>query len=171
MRPEKATIVSDVKDRLAASPFAIIADYSGMQVKHFEELRTRLASAGSQCHVVKNSFVKRAAKELGLPDLNDALAGQTAVVTGESDICAAAKILKTFAAEFQKPVVRGGILDNAVLSIEQVSALAELPSKDVLQGQLLGVFLAPATKFVRVLNEPGASLARLLKAKAEKEAA
>jgi large subunit ribosomal protein L10 len=171
MRPEKATIVSDVKDRLAASPFAIIADYSGMQVKHFEELRTRLAAAGSQCHVVKNSFVKRAAKELGMPDLNDALAGQTAVVTGESDICAAAKILKTFAAEFQKPTVRGGILDNAVLTVEQVGALAELPAKDVLQGQLLGVLLAPATKLVRVLNEPGASLARLLKAKAEKEAA
>lgn len=169
MRPEKASIVADVQAKLKKSPFLLIADYSGMQVKHFEELRARLAGVGAECHVVKNSFLKRAAKDLGLPELNGALAGQTAMITGESDICAAAKVLKTFVAEFEKPPVRAGILDNAVLSADQVKALADLPSKEVLQAKLLGLLLAPATKLVRVLNEPGASLARLLKAKAEKE--
>lgn len=167
MRPEKTTIVSDVKERIQNSPFLLIADYSGMQVKHFEELRTRLAGAGANIQVVKNSFVKIAAKEAGLPELNGALTGQTAIVTGESDIAAAAKILKTFVAEFQRPPVKAGILDNAVLSAEQVAAIAELPSRDVLLAQLLGVLLAPATKLVRTLNEPGASLARVLKAKAD----
>jgi len=169
MRPEKASIVADVQEHLKKSPFAIVADFSGMKVKHFEELRTRLGAAGAKCQVVKNSFIKRAMAELGLPKLNGALAGQTAIVTGESDICAAAKILKTFAAEFEKPVIKAGVLDNAALSADQVKALADLPSKDVLQATLLGLLLAPATRLVRVLNEPGASLARLLQAKADKE--
>jgi large subunit ribosomal protein L10 len=169
MRPEKSIIVADVQARLEKSPFVILTEYAGMKVEHFEELRTRLAGAGAECHVVKNTFIKRAASNLGLPELNGALAGQTAVVTGESDICAAAKILKTFASEFEKPVIKAGVLDNAVLSAEQVRALADLPSREVLQAQLLGLLLAPATRLVRVLNEPGASLARLLKAKAEKE--
>lgn len=167
MRPEKATIVSDVQAKLQKSPFVLIADYGGMQVKHFEELRSRLGGAGAEIHVVKNSFIKRAIKDLGLPDLNGALTGQTAMITGEQDICSAAKILKTFVAEFEKPPVRAGILDNAILSADQVKALADLPSKEVLQAKLLGLLLAPATKLVRVLNEPGSSLARVLKAKAE----
>lgn len=171
MRPEKATIVADVQAKLQQSPFLLIADYSGMQVKHFEELRTRLSAVGAEIHVVKNTFVKRAVKELGLPELNGALTGQTAMVTGENDICAAAKVLKTFVAEFQKPPVRAGILDNALLTADQVQALADLPSREVLQATLLGLLLAPATRLVRVLNEPGASLARVLKAKAEAQTA
>jgi large subunit ribosomal protein L10 len=171
MRPEKTTIVADFQARLSKSPFAIVADYSGMKVKHFEELRTRLAGAGAACHVVKNTFVKRAMAELGMPTFNGALSGQTAIITGEADICAAAKILKTFAAEFEKPVLKAGILDNELLSADQLRSLADLPSKEALQAQLLGLLLAPATRMVRVLAEPGTSLARLLKAKAEKEGA
>jgi len=167
MRPEKATIVADVQAKLKKSPFLLIADYSGMKVKHFEELRSRLAGVGAECHVVKNTFAKRAIKDLGLPELNSALSGQTAMITGESDICAAAKVLKAFVAEFEKPPVRAGILDNVLLSAEQVKALADLPSKEVLQATLLALLLAPATSLVRVLNEPGASLARVLKAKAD----
>lgn len=167
MRPEKSTIVADVQAKLQNSPFLLIADYSGMQVKHFEELRTRLAGVGAECHVVKNSFIKRAVKELGLPELNGALAGQTAMITGEKDVAAAAKVLKTFVAEFTKPPVKAGILDNAILTADQVNALADLPSREVLQAKLLGLMLAPATKLVRTLNEPGASLARVLKAKAD----
>lgn len=167
MRPEKATIVADVQAKLKKSPFLLIADYARMEVTHFEELRKRLAGAGAEIHVVKNSFIRRAAKDLGLPELNGALSGQTAMVTGEADICGAAKILKTFTAEFEKPTVRAGILDNAILTADQVKALADLPSKEVLQATLLGLLLSPATKLVRTLNEPGASLARVLKAKAD----
>ncbi|MDX2081565.1 MAG: 50S ribosomal protein L10 [Terrimicrobiaceae bacterium] len=169
MRPEKTTIVADIREKLHASPYLLVVDYAGMQVPHFEELRTRLAGSGAKLSVVRNTFLKIAADELKMPDLNGALAGQTAIVTGESDICAAAKILKTFSAEFKKPAVRVGVLDNSTLSAEQVNALAELPSKDVLRATLLGVLLAPATKLARVLNEPAASLARVLKAKADAE--
>jgi len=116
---------------------------------------------------VRNTFLKIAAQDLKMPELEGSLTGQTAMVTGESDICAAAKILKTFHAEFQKPVVRGGVLDNAPLSSGQVAELADLPSKGALQAKLLGLLQTPATQLVRILNEPGACLARVLQAKAD----
>ena len=168
MRPEKPTIVEDVKLRLNNSPFLIIVEYGGMNVNHFAELRTRLGVSGASLTVVKNTFLRRAIKDAGLPDLDVHLTGQTAFAIGEKDICAAAKILKTFAAEFQKPKVRAAILDNSVLDIAQVMALADLPSKEVLQSQFLALLLTPATQLVRTLNEPGASLARVLAAIAEK---
>jgi large subunit ribosomal protein L10 len=167
MRPEKATIVADIQTKLKNSPFLLIADYAGMQVKHFEELRVRLARVDATIHVIKNTFIKRAIKALGLPELNGALTGQTAMVTGENDVCAAAKVLKTFVAEFERPPVKAGILDDTILSAVQIEALADLPTRDVLQARLLGLLLAPATKLVRVLNEPASGLARVLKAKAE----
>jgi large subunit ribosomal protein L10 len=167
MRPEKTLIVSDVREKLQASPYLLIVDFTGMKVPHFETLRTRLSEAGAKMNVVRNTFLRIAAQELQMPEISDSLAGQTAMVTGESDICAAAKVLKTFAAEFKKPNVRAGVLDNAPLTADQVAALADLPSKDALRAKLLGLLQTPASQFVRVLNEPGASLARVLKAKAD----
>jgi large subunit ribosomal protein L10 len=169
MRPEKTTIVEDLSARLNASPFLIVTEYTGMNVIEFAELRNRLAGAGAQCKVVKNTFLRRAAADVGFPDLSKDLNGQTAIVIGESDVCAAAKVLKTFSSEFQRPAVRLGVLDHAVLSKEQIQALADLPPKPVLQSQLLGLLKSPLQKLVTVLNEPGASLARLLKAKVDKE--
>jgi len=168
MRPEKPTIVEDVKLRLTNSPFLIIVEYGGMNVQHFAELRTRLGGVGSSMTVVKNTFLRRSVKDAGLPDLDHHLTGQTAFVVGEKDICAAAKILKTFAAEFTKPTIRAGILDNQILETSQVMALADLPAKEILQSQLLAFLLTPATQLVRTLNEPAASLARVLKAMGDK---
>jgi large subunit ribosomal protein L10 len=171
MRPEKTTIVEDLSARLNQSPFLIVTEYTGMNVLQFSELRSRLAGAGARCRVVKNTFLRRAAAEVGYPDLADNLSGQTAIVTGESDVCAAAKILKGFSAEFQKPSVRVGVLDKVIISKEQIRALADLPAKAVLQSQLLGVLKSPLQKFVLLLNEPASSLARLLKARLDKEGA
>lgn len=169
MRPEKVTIVEDIQTKLNGSPFLFVTDYTGLRVDQFSELRTRLAGAGAECRVVKNTFLRRAAKDAGLPDLGGDLKGQTAIVVGEKDVAAAAKILKTFTAEFQKPTVRIGVVDRAVLSTEQISAIADLPSREVLLATFLGVLQAPASKLVRLLNEPASQLARVLKAKGEKD--
>jgi large subunit ribosomal protein L10 len=169
MRPEKTTIVDDLSAKLNQSPFLIVTEYTGMNVLQFSELRSRLAGAGAQCRVVKNTFLRRAAAEVGYPDLAQKLSGQTAIVTGESDVCAAAKILKGFSAEFHKPSVKVGVLDKAIISKEQIHELADLPAKDILQSQLLGVLRSPLQRLVTLLNEPAASLARLLKARVEKE--
>jgi large subunit ribosomal protein L10 len=171
MRPEKTTIVEDLSTRLNQSPFLIVTEYTGMNVLQFSELRSRLAGAGARCRVVKNTFLRRATAEVGYPDLTDNLTGQTAIVTGESDVCAAAKVLKVFSAEFQKPAVKVGVLDKVIISKEQIGALADLPPKAVLQSQLLGVLKSPLQKLVLLLNEPGASLARLLKARVDQESA
>ena len=168
--PAKATIVDDLQQKLNASPFLFVADYTGLKVDQFAELRNRLHTSGARCHVVKNTFLRRAAKEAGLPELAE-LKGQTAIIVGDKDVAAAAKVLKTFTAEFKKPEVKTGIVDKMVVTTEQIKAIADLPSREVLLATLLGVLNAPASKLVRVLNEPASSLARLLKAKAEKDGA
>ena len=167
MRPEKATIVSDLSEKLKGSPFVLVTDYQKMNVNHFADLRNRLAASGAEVHVVKNSFLKRAMTDSGLPDVGDKLNGQTAVVTGEKDAAPIAKILKMFAAEFKIAALKIGVIDKAILSTQEVEALAELPSREVLLSQLLGLLLAPATRLVRVLNEPASAFARLLNAKKE----
>ena len=169
MRPEKANIVSDLSEKLNRSPFLLVTDYQRMKVDQFGELRNRLAPTGAQVHVVKNSFLKRAMTASGLPDVAKQLSGQTAVVTGDKDVAPVAKVLKTFAAEFKVAAVKIGVVDKSVLSTAEVESLADLPSREVLLAQFLGVLLAPATKLARILNEPAASLARLLNAKAAKE--
>src|ERR1700730_2671055 len=166
MRPEKANIVSDLSKKLNQSPFVLVADYQRMNVGHFADLRNRLAGTGAELHVVKNSFLKRAMSDSGLPDVADKLTGQTAVVTGEKDVAPVAKILKLFAKEFKIAALKIGVVDKALLSTQEVETLAELPSREILLGQLLGLLLSPATKLVRVLNEPGSAFARLLNAKA-----
>jgi large subunit ribosomal protein L10 len=168
MRPEKASIVSDLSERLTRSPFVLVTDYQRMNVNHFADLRTRLAASGAEMHVVKNSFLKRAMTDSGLPDVATNLTGQTAIVTGDRDVAPVAKVLKTFAAEFKISALKIGVVDKSVLSTKDLEALAELPSREILLAQLLGLLLSPATKLVRLLNEPGASLARLLNARKEK---
>ena len=170
MREEKKFIGNEYVTRLNASPFFIVVDYRGVTVKHFNELRKRLRGAGAEAHVVKNSIFRIAAKEAKVADLaSGALAGQIAVVTGQKDVSAAAKILKNFQAEFEKPKVQFGYLNNARLESAQLQELADLPSLDVLRSKLLGTLLAPASTLVRLLNTPGSQLARVLQARVDKE--
>jgi large subunit ribosomal protein L10 len=168
MRPEKATIVADLSEKLNRSPFMLVTDYQRMKVDQFSELRNRLSPAGAEIRVVKNSFLKRAMSDNGLPDVTGQLTGQTAVVTGDKDVAPVAKILKAFAAEFKIASLKVGVVDKAILSTAEVEALAELPPREVLLAQLLGLLLSPATQLVRLLNEPASAFARLLKAKGEK---
>ena len=169
MRPEKANIVSDLAARLNRSPFVLVTDYQRMKVDQFGDLRNRLAPAGAEVRVVKNSFLKRAMTDSGLPDVADKLSGQTAIVMGDKDVAPVAKILKTFAAEFKVAALKIGVIDKSILSAQEIEMLADLPWREVLLAQLLGLLMSPATKLVRLLNEPAASLARLLNTKAQKE--
>lgn len=165
MNPDKKIIIDELLERVNSSPFLLVVDYGGMTVPEFSELRGRLRENGSECHVGKNRYMRIALEEAGLPSLGEDLKGQTAFITGESDVCGAAKALKNFHKEFKKPEVKSGILDGSLLTATQVGDLASLPSREVLLAQLLGVLNAPAQKLLRTLNEPGASLARVIKAK------
>lgn len=170
MRAEKQNLTKEYVTRLNASPFFIVVNYRTLSVVHMGELRKRLTKAGAEVHVVKNSIFRIAAKEAGVADLNGTLVGQLAVVTGQRDISAAAKILKNFGAEFDRLKIQFGYLNNQRLAESDIVALADLPSLDVLRGKLLGLLQAPATKFVVLLNTPAAQMARVLQARVDKGA-
>ena len=168
MKEVKQTIIDGLLDQINSSPYLLITDYGGMTVPQFADLRDKLAEKGAKFHVAKNSFVKRAANSAELPEeIAEFLSGQTAIVTGEEDVCGAAKVLKEAGKGDKPPVIRAGVLDGEFLDEAKVKALADLPSKEVLQATLLGMLNQPASMLVRVLNEPGSALARVLAAKQE----
>jgi len=168
MRVEKKNLSKEYIARLNASPFFIVVGYQGLKVEHLTELRKRLNKASAEVHVVKNSIFRVAAKEAGIGELNGALAGQLAVVTGQKDVSATAKTLKNFGAEFDKLKVKFGYLGSQRLEQVDLMTLADLPSIEVLRSKLLGVLNAPAQKLVTLINTPAQQLARVIKAKAEK---
>ena len=168
MRAEKQYLTREYAARLNASPFFIVVDYKGLKVGPMTDLRKRLNKAGSEIHIVKNSIFRLAAKEAGVTDMNGALTGQMAVVTGQKDISAAAKVVKNFNAEFDKLKIKFGYLNNNRLESPDIVALADLPSIEVLRGKLLGLLQTPATKLVALLNTPASQLVRVLQARVDK---
>lgn len=167
MREAKKYITAEYVDRLANSPFFVVVDYTGLSVEHFTELRNRLSGVQAEAHVVKNRVFRVAAKESGI-ELDGVMKGQMAVVTGAQDIAGAAKILKTFESEFDKPTLKFGYMGEDRLETDELKQIADLPPLDVLRAQILGVLNAPAQKLATLINTPGTQLAQVIKAKAEK---
>src|SRR4029453_9337443 len=126
MRPEKASIVSDLAEKLKRSPFVLVTDYQRMKVGDFGEFRNRLAPRGVEVHVVKNNFLRGAMTDSGFPDVGDKLVGQTAVVTGEKDVAPVAKIFKMFATEFKIAALKIGFVDRGVFSAAELERLVDL---------------------------------------------
>src|SRR5438105_1096662 len=136
MRPEKKNITKEYLVRLNASPFFIVVNYKGLKVSHFTELRKRLTKATSELHVVKNSIFRIAAKEAGIGEMNGALTGQLAVVTGQRDISAAAKVLKSFGAEVARFSVRFVSHDNKRAARPDRMTAASWASIELMRGNL-----------------------------------
>src|SRR5438093_9704865 len=112
MRAEKQFLLNEVQEQLKGSPYLLIVDFTGLNVAQAVELRVRLAKAHAEFHVVKNTILKLAAKEAGITQFDGALSGPTAIIVGKekSDVSTAAKVLKTFAKEFEKPKVKLGFV-------------------------------------------------------------
>ena len=165
MRVEKKLITKEYVNRLNSSPYFIVVNYEGLKVGEFEELRNRLANSQAELHVVKTSIFKIAIQESGIEDIGHEMGGQIAAVTGDGEITAAAKVIKNFKSEFEKPEWHFGFLDNERLDADQIKTLAELPSLDELRAKILGTIQAPSGKLVRTLAEPGSSLARIIRTK------
>jgi large subunit ribosomal protein L10 len=171
MRAEKQFLIKEVQDQVAGSTYVLLTDYTGLTVGHFAELRKRLRAAQAECHVIKNSVMRLVLKEAGLPSVDSALAGMTAMVIGKnkSDISAAAKVLKNFKKEFEKPKFKLGVMNQQVLQPAEVEAIADLPGLDMLRAQFIGLLQTPATRIAVVLGAPASQIARVLKAHAEKQ--
>lgn len=153
MNPDKQIIISSLLENVNASPFVIVIDYTGLTVPQFSELRSRLGDNGARCTVAKNSYMRKVFSEAGLPDIGAELVGQTAFVTGSDEVFAAAKVLKNFGKEFKKPEMKVGILGGDILDADRLKVLADIPSRDAVLSQLLGLINEPATRIARILLE------------------
>ena len=168
-RPEKAAVVAEVRDRLAASDAALLTEYRGLNVPEMAALRRTLRAAGGEYTIYKNTMVRLAVAELGL-DLADQLTGPTAIAfvgggDGSSgDAAAVAKALRDFSRANRALVLKGGVLGTKVLGPADLAALADLPSRDVLLAQLAGAFQAPMAKFAGLLEALPRNFAHGLKA-------
>lgn len=152
MNPDKKIIINGLLDRVNASPYLIVIDYTGLTVKQFTELRNRLDAGGASCTVAKNSYMRKAIAEAGLPDIGNDLVGQMAYVMGSSEVFSAAKVIKNFEKEFKKPEMKVGILGNAVLDTDKLRAIADIPSREAVLSQLLATILEPATRIARIVQ-------------------
>jgi large subunit ribosomal protein L10 len=161
-REEKSAVISELVDRFAGSSLGVVTEYRGLTVAQLNKLRRELQAAGATYRVSKNTLTKRAIKETAFAKLEALLKGPTGLVTTGKDPVAVAKVLVKFAEQNDKLKISGGVLDGEALPASGLSALAKLPSREVLLAQLLGLLQAPASQLLRTIQEPGASLVRLL---------
>ena len=169
-RPEKVAVVAEVRDRLAASDAALLTEYRGLNVSQMAALRRTLHAAGGEYTIYKNTMVRLAVADLGL-DIADLLTGPTAIAfVGPGDdgkageTAAVARVLKDFARTNRALVLKGGVLGDRVLTADDLIALADLPSRDVLLAQLAGAFQAPLAKLAGLLEALPRNFAYGLKA-------
>ncbi|WP_096438144.1 50S ribosomal protein L10 [Alteribacter populi] len=144
---KKQQLVGEIATKLQESQSTIVVDYRGLDVSEVTELRKQLREAGVDFKVYKNSMVRRAAAETGLTELDEQLVGPTAIAFSNDDVIAPAKILNNFAKDHEALELKAGVIEGRVASLEEVKALAELPSRDGLLGMLLSVMQAPIRNF------------------------
>jgi large subunit ribosomal protein L10 len=169
-REQKAAAVAEIAESLRESEAVFAVDFRGISVPQAAELRTRLRNADAVFRVVKNSLTELAADQAGAETLKALLQGPTALTFVHGDAAVAAKALQTFRRETDLLEFKGGLLGAEVLDSDQLLALARLPARDILYGQLVGVVASPITGLVRGLNALISGLALQLGQIAEKKA-
>jgi large subunit ribosomal protein L10 len=151
-KTERQTTVEELSEQLRGSPNLYVTDFSGLNVLRMTEFRRRLRVAGVRYLVVKNTLAQRALAANAVTGLDDHLSGPTGLVLAGTDPVAAAKVLSDFAREFEKPTIKGGLVDGRTVTPDQVKRLAALPSRQQLLGQLAGTMQAPLAQFAGVMN-------------------
>lgn len=165
-RTQKEELVSQLKAKMDASSLVVVSRQVGLTVSEMTNLRRQMREAGADFKVYKNTLAEIAVKGTEAECLTEHLKGPTTLAFSV-DPLAAAKAAAKFAKENKKFEVLAGIMDGKVLSAKDVIALATLPSLDELRSTIIGLISAPATKIARILQEPGARVARVLHAKAQ----
>ncbi|MCM3710485.1 50S ribosomal protein L10 [Sporosarcina luteola] len=143
----KQAVVDEISGKLKSSVSVVVVDYRGLNVSQVTELRKQLREAGIDFKVYKNSMSRRAAEAAGLEGLNEHLVGPNAIAFSTEDVVAPAKILNDFAKKNDKLEIKAGVIEGNVASVEDVKALAELPSREGLLSMLLSVLQAPMRNF------------------------
>lgn len=170
MRAEKTQLLNDLQGLLTASSGAFLMAYKGTKVSEFSTLRKGLAEVKSECHVVPNRLMKRAADGCGLTALGALrITGETLLVSGGADPVKVAKLLADFGKEHKSLTFKLGVLSGKLLTVEDTKALAQLPSREILLAQVLGLLQATPRQLVTVLSAKVASVVYALKAYADKK--
>ncbi|MBM7518366.1 50S ribosomal protein L10 [Nocardioides nitrophenolicus] len=170
-RADKQAAVAEIAESFSESAGAVLTEYRGLTVKELQDLRRSLG-ANANYAVVKNTLAKLAAKEAGIEGFDELLTGPTAIAFIKGDVVEAAKGLRDFAKANPTLVIKGGVLDGALLDAKEIAKLADLESREVLLGKLAGAMLASLSQAVYLLNAPLAQAARLagaLEAKAQED--
>ncbi len=169
MRIEKKQLVNDIGCMLKDSSFVYFAGYKGLSVQAFSDLRVELDKSEAKCHVLKNSLIKKAAELNNITGVSELeLKDDTAIIIGNGDAGAVAKVLKNFSKENESFYAKLGYLDGEVLSKADVIHIADLPSKEVLQSQLLGVLQGVPRGLVTVMSAKLTSILNVINAYKDK---
>lgn len=170
-RPEKVAEVELLTEKLQKSEGLIFADFSGLTVAEVNDLRGRCRALGVEFRVVKNRLARRAATAAELGNLDSLFTGPTAIAFGFDSPVEPAKVLAEFAKQNDKVAIKGGMLEGKVISLAEVKALSELPSREELLALIARTFNAPTQGFVNVLQGTVSAFVRALNAVAEQRAA
>ena len=151
---EKQAVVAALTEQLQNAASSVLVDYKGITVAADTALRVELRQNDVTYGVVKNTLARFAMKNVGLDELTSVLEGTTSLATSSTDPIAPMRVINKYAKQLGdgKFTIKGGFMDGKILSLDEVLALADLPSKDVLQAQALGMMLAPITSLAIVLK-------------------
>lgn len=161
---QKKAVVAEVNEIAASALSVVAAEYRGLTVEELTELRVKSREAGVQIRVVKNSLARRAFEDTGYACMNEALIGPLVLGFSQEDLGGAARVMKAFAKDHDKLVVKALSLGDTLLDASQLGAVADLPTRDQAISMLMSVMKAPVEKFVRTLAEPHSKLVRTVAA-------
>ncbi len=152
MRPEKESMVEEVHKQVESARAIVVASYMGLKAQELEQFRNGLKSLSSDCMVVKNTLLSRVLAKASLPNLDAHLVGPTAIIFGKGDDIAFAKRLAEFSKDHDSLKIKVGILEQNIISKEQLAALALLPGREVLIAMAIGLLKSPMSGLVGVLS-------------------
>ena len=168
-RDQKAAVIEEVAGQIKEADAVFAVDYRGISVPQAAELRTKLRDADASFRVVKNTLTERAADQAGAEGLKELLEGPTAMTFVKGDAAAAAKALRDFRRATQLLEFKGGWMNGAALSPDEIDAIAQLPSREVLYGRLVGMVASPLTGLASAMGGLIGGLARQLQLMADQE--
>lgn len=163
-RKTKENVVAELHEKLKDVKLAVLANYSGMSVAKITALRNELRKAGTEMRVIKNTLLRIASKDTDFVALDDQLKGPIAVILNYGDVVESTKLLVDFAKKNAELEIKSGLMGCRLLSKDQISVLADLPSREVLLGKLLSVMVGTPTGLVSVLSGVPRNLVQVLEA-------
>ena len=150
-RPEKVQAVADIRESLERAQAVFVAEYAGLSVKEQRDLRRGLRAAGSEFRVVKMTLARRAADELGRPSFKSLLGGPAGLAYAYDDAATTARLLRDFARDHARLLVKGALFGTEVLPPERIAALADLEPRPVLLARVAGALQAPLAAMAGLL--------------------